>query len=148
MSEKGSTQHGTGRSGRPKEISGQMARLAASKPDLFLETIAADGSLQKELDRQWRGVVYGIQSDLRRIRAAATANIPDATRRSLLQRTREIQVEVDRAGMLLGLVLERLGTIETGFLYTRCIYESAETIPPAAKKSRSQKASTRTAKSQ
>lgn len=149
MPKKGRTQRRTGRSGAPKELSPEMERLAASKPDFFLETIGGDGSLQKEIDRQWRGTVSMIGSDLKRIRAVASANIPDRDRRSLRQRVREIEVEVDRAGVLLGLLLERLGAIETGFRYARCIHEAADTIPrPSKKKGRSRAAATSTRKSQ
>lgn len=149
MSKKGSS---TSRK-RGSEVKAQVQEVAVpgapNAGPLYLGTIAEGGSAAAMFKAQWDKLVSGIESDILRIRAAATSNIGRGDKRVLLSYARVAEEDLDRALSGIEVATFYLGGIDDNLRFARDFHSGILIVPAAApKRSRSRKGSTSPKKTQ
>lgn len=150
MPKKGSS---TSRKHSSRGAKGQVQEVAvAGAPNagaLYLETIAEGGSAAGMFQAHWGRLAARIESDIQRIRAAATSNISRSDKGSLRFYAQEVEKDLNRALSGVEVATLFLGAIDDNLRFAREEHEGFLIVPAAPpKQSRSRKATTSTRKSQ
>ena len=125
-----------------------LLRKRGPAPRLFLEStvgrIGAEYMLSSNLEDYWRRVKRTLESDVQRVRAYASANYDEQTRRWLAICAEDAESPIRQADVLVELLQFLLEAIQDALGCAQSAVEEAE----SKEKSRSGKAQPQTAKSQ
>jgi len=111
----------TDESSRSGDVSAAASELIQREgKGIFLESLAGEGSaegyvLSSQLGDQWERIEKAIQSDIQRLRAHATANVPEQVARGLRLTAQDVEDRLSHTRVLVSYVRADLEAIEDHF---------------------------------